>query len=137
MPWEHWSIETLASFFQFQGFGWVVGGAPWAGKRMNCSYNNGMQTCVGSCVSKELPADAEQFMRTVAQRVKQAGGGRQSLMYFHAEISSETNAAEKYSDAIITNPSGAQIFYACNKYYGLFLPNETNSCESSTTDCPI
>ena len=127
MPWEDWSLDTLSSFFQFQGFGWVVAGAPWAGKRMNCSYNNGIQTCMGSCVSTELPADAEKFMRTVAQRVNAVGGGRRALMYFHAEISSETNAAEKYPDAIITNPSGEQIFYACDKYYGLFLPNETNS----------
>ena len=48
-------------------------------------------------------------------------------MYFHAEISTESDAATKYADAVITNRTGGQIFYACDHYYGLFLPNETNS----------
>jgi hypothetical protein len=124
-PWENWSTATLGAFLEFQGFGWVVAGVPWTDARMNCSYNNGDQSCMGSCVSTEMPADAEQFLRTVASRVNATG--RRSLMYLHAEISSETNASSKYPDAIITAPTGEQIFYACNEYYGLFLPNETNS----------
>eukprot|EP01046_Picozoa_sp_COSAG06_P045435 COSAG06_NODE_6280_length_3001_cov_2.106134_7_plen_38_part_01 len=38
-------------------------------------------------------------------------------MYFHAEISTESDAATKYADAVITNMTGGQIFYACDHYY--------------------
>lgn len=129
MPWENWSIETLQSVLDFQGFGWITSWAPWTARKMNCSYNNGIQSCMGTCVSTDLPADGEQYLRTVAQRV--AATGRRALMYFHAEISTEAGAATKYADAMITGPSGNQTFYACPKsahqYYGLYLPNETNT----------
>ena len=92
---------------------------------MNCSYNNGIQDCFGTCVLSDLPADAEAAERLVAQRVGAAG--RRALRYFHAEISTESNATTKYADSIMTNSKGEQFFYACDKYYGLFLPTESNS----------
>ena len=129
MPWENWSNDTLRTVLDFQGFGWVTSWAPWTGRKMNCSYNNGIQSCMGTCVSTDLPPSGEQYLRTVAERV--SATGRRALMYFHAEISTEAGAATKYADAVITGPSGNQTFYACPKgahqYYGLFLPNETNS----------
>ena len=64
-----------------------------------------------ACGSLQLPATAGQVKAV----------GRRALMYFHAEISSETNAAEKYPDAMITDPRGQQIRYACNKYCELLL----------------
>ena len=125
MPWEDWSNATMASWLDFQGFGWVTSNAPWKADRMNCSYNNGIQDCMGSCIVNEMEPVGEQALRTLAAMVQAAG--KRALMYFHAEISSETNAAEKYADAVVTTPKGEQIFYACDKYYGLFLPNETNT----------
>ena len=65
----------------------------------------------------DLPADAEAAERLVAQRVGAAG--RRALRYFHAEISTESNATTKYADSIMTNSKGEQFFYACDKYYGL------------------
>eukprot|EP01052_Picozoa_sp_SAG31_P043358 SAG31_NODE_7197_length_1759_cov_1.663253_2_plen_251_part_01 len=66
MPWEEWSNETLQSVLDFQGFGWVTSWAPWTGHKMNCSYNNGIQSCMGTCMSTDLPVDGEQYLRTVA-----------------------------------------------------------------------
>ena len=55
-------------------------------------------------------------------------------MYFHAEISSEDNAAAKYSADLITNKHGHQLYYACpmpkadplSGFYPLFFGNTTN-----------
>ena len=57
----------------------VVAGAPWNDVRMNCSYNNGLQSCMGSCVNHEMGADALAFQRTVAAR--SAAANLRSLMY--------------------------------------------------------
>ena len=46
---------------------------------MNCSYNNGIQSCMGSCVNHEMGADALGFQRTVAAR--SAAANLRSLMY--------------------------------------------------------
>ena len=125
MPWEDWSQETLASTLAFQGFGWVISAVGWRGERMNCSYNNGIQDCMGTCVLEDEHTDAEEAERLVAERV--TATGHRALRYFHAEISTEANASTKYADSVMTNPSGEQYFYACDKYYGLYLPNTTNS----------
>ena len=61
----------------------------WRGERMNCSYNNGIQDCMGTCVLEDEHADAEEAERLVAERV--AATGHRALRYFHAEISTEAN----------------------------------------------
>ena len=80
-PWEAWTPAVFKDFFDFQTGrdGWVVAGAPWNDVRMNCSYNNGIQSCMGSCVNHEMGADALAFQRTVAARSTAAG--LRSLMY--------------------------------------------------------
>ena len=145
-PWEAWTPAVFKDFFDFQTGrdGWVVAGAPWNDVRMNCSYNNGIQSCMGSCVNHEMGADALAFQRTVAARstaaglrslmygplppeVLRAAGLSSRARYFHAEISSESNASTKYSDSRITGKDGKHIFYACDAYYGLYLGNDTNA----------
>jgi hypothetical protein len=69
---------------------------------------------VGSCVNRQLPADAAAWQTLVADKVRAtAEPGRKTLTYFHAEISSEDNASAKYPADHITNVHGHQLYYAC------------------------
>ena len=96
---------------------------------MNCSYNNGIETCFGSCILSEMPPDATAAQQLFAQRMRAAG--RQALMYFHAFISTETNATQKYEECEITDRNNRQVYYACpgtpNQNYPLFLADGTNA----------
>lgn len=95
---------------------------------MSCSYNNGIETCFGSCILEEMPPDATAAQQLFAQRMRAAG--RQALMYFHAFISTETNATQKYEECEIKDSTNRQVYYACpgtpEKNYPLFLADGTN-----------
>jgi hypothetical protein len=117
-----------------QGTDWVVGDCPWANRTSNCSYNYGAESCTGSCVNRQLPLDAAAWQTLFANKVQASAKTRKALMYFHAEISSEDNAAAKYSADLITNKHGHQLYYACpmpkadplSGFYPLFFGNTTN-----------
>ena len=60
-------------------------------------------------------------------------------MYFHAYISTETNASTKYSDSLVTDRHGEQVYYIncddnSHHAYPLFFGNLTNTYVRELSD---
>eukprot|EP01046_Picozoa_sp_COSAG06_P045434 COSAG06_NODE_6280_length_3001_cov_2.106134_6_plen_101_part_00 len=51
----------------------VISAPPWLNRRMNCSYNNGIMDCMGTCVSADMPPDGEAALRLAAARLQATG----------------------------------------------------------------
>lgn len=50
-----------------------------------------------------------------------------SLIYFHAQISTEPDARHKYADSALHNADGSQTFYSHNDAFPMFVPTANNS----------
>ena len=48
---------------------------------MNCSYNNGIMDCMGTCVSADMPPDGEAALRLAAARLQATGSFIQTAKF--------------------------------------------------------
>jgi hypothetical protein len=67
-----------------------------------------------------------QKLHDINETLKQARPGLRSMSYFHAYISSEPGAADKYPDSVAYDANGKQHNYS-NPDYPEFVPTPTNS----------
>ena len=79
-------VETAGVFRR------VISAPPWLNRRMNCSYNNGIMDCMGTCVSADMPPDGEAALRLAAARLQATGSfipfiQRQNAWSIHSSVS--------------------------------------------------
>jgi hypothetical protein len=124
--WRQWSPEKMGNFLDINAFDYVASDIPWNGKTNPCEPGN-PHYVQGSGFVTESSAECDQYIRDLVKAVKTARPKVKVLVYFHAFLSGESNATEKYPNDRILDDQGDSLCWdssackqACDEWVYFF-----------------